>query len=128
MPVLLLLLILLLAPSAFAFRYETPLEDSAWRTESTVFGCSLTHDISGYGQGQFIHKAGGPQHLELNGQGYEFARNKVQIISYPPDWRPGYSTRVLSDIKPTSGDLVVSGELVTDNLAELDNFLYCVPI
>ncbi len=119
MPVL-MLLILLMAQPAFAFRYETALEDSHWIVESSIFSCNLKHDIDGYGSGQLVHRAGESQRMELNGQGYEFSDASLRIISDPPSWRPTLDPRLLSEINPSSGNVTLSGRLVSEVVAELN--------
>jgi outer membrane protein OmpA-like peptidoglycan-associated protein len=117
----LLVLILLVPMTASAFKYLTPLKDSIWTVESTRYLCRLKHEISGYGEGQILHEAGDVQRVTLDGLGYEFAVGKIIVASDPPTWRPGNKAKVLSEIKPARGEVIVAGALATDILAELSD-------
>jgi len=107
--------------SANAFEYVTRLEDSSWRTRSSPYVCRLEHEIEGYGTGQFVHRAGESQRLNLTGQGYEFDAGKVRVYADPPAWRPGVASSLIGSVAPEDGEVVVKGEIATDVMAALAN-------
>ena len=114
-----LFLILLLPLSSQAFRFETALEDSVWKSESSPYVCKLEHGIDGYGSGLFEHIAGEEARLKIQGQGYAFDASEVKVLADPPDWRPNLQKRLIFDTKAVRGDVVVNETESNQVLAEL---------
>ena len=109
----------LMAPHAFALKYETGMDVSQWVNEASPFACRLEHYITGYGTGAFVHLAGEDRQLDLNGQGITFGGKAVSIHATPPNWRPGVKPAFLAELVPTEGEVRVGEAVATDIAAEL---------
>jgi len=112
-------LILLVSLNASAFRYITPLENSAWETNASPYACTLKHTIEGYGSGVFFHEAGEKRVFRLQGNGFGFANKPIQMISDPPNWLPNKDQSLLSVLGLKQDRVEVTGELITRMMAEL---------
>lgn len=105
--------------TSLGFKYVTPLGESAWTHEGDKFMCRLSHNIKSFGTGRFVHEAGEKQQMVLEGDGYQYGKGEVSVVSNPPSWRPDGKKKVLASIKAVNGEIVVAGDLAKALLTAL---------
>jgi len=89
--------------------YHAPLERSQWYLTSSIFECSLIHEIPVYGRAVFYHEAGEPLQFYT-----EVARNvmrpgKAALVVEASSWRPGESIQDLGyvEVRDSNKPLIV---------------------
>lgn len=85
-------LVLVSAPTSGA-RYGAGIENSQWYLSESVFDCTLTHDVPGYGKAVFRHRAGEELSFYLESGSRLMRPGRGQLIVEAPAWRPGSNPR-----------------------------------
>lgn len=110
-----------LATSAWASTFQTPMGDSEWRVDGSIFECRMTHDIPYYGAAEFYKEAGEPALFNLKPSTPRFKSGKASLRSEAPVWKPGGRNLDLGYVAVRQGkDPVTLDESRTERvLAEL---------
>lgn len=74
------------AYAGFQF-YSAPHDEVSWVSSGNRLECRLQHDIPGYGQAIFRHKAMKPMEFSLSVQQAPHQPNQVVLFSEPPSWK-----------------------------------------
>jgi outer membrane protein OmpA-like peptidoglycan-associated protein len=67
--------------------FQTPMGDSQWAVDSSVFECKMTHSIPFYGEGVFYKEAGESAVFNLKPQSSRFKSGKASMVSEAPIWK-----------------------------------------
>lgn len=98
----------LVMPSGLSARnFGAGLENSDWYLSESVFDCSLTHVVPGYGRAVFSHRAGEELTFYLESDIPLMRPGRGLLMVEAPSWRPGESTRRLGYV-----DIADSGNRV----------------
>lgn len=76
----------LVALCAKAGSYSTPMDNTIWQLNGSIFVCSLTQPIPRFGSATFIHEAGLPLMLQVQSQALKKHTNTLNIYSTPAPW------------------------------------------
>ena len=86
------------SPSAnYSTTYTNGINESGWQSNSTVFECSLVHDVPYYGTAVFRTRAGESSVFYLNALSSRFQAGEAQLVARSPIWR-GKSSVDLGDV------------------------------
>ena len=90
----LLILLLLLSSMIFstlanAKTYTAKLDKSQWYISSSIFECSLVHDVPEYGKGVFYHEAGEQLKFWTSTIQNPMRPGKAALVIEASSWRPG---------------------------------------
>ncbi|PVY75474.1 outer membrane protein OmpA-like peptidoglycan-associated protein [Tamilnaduibacter salinus] len=91
------------AAQAMGSAYGAGIENSQWYHSGSVFACTLTHEVPGYGRAVFHHRAGEDLTFYLETQTRLMKTGRGELVIEAPAWRPGVDPRPL-------GNVTVSGE------------------
>ena len=102
-------------------RYQADIEDSRWELQASPLRCELTHPIPRYGQGVFVHSAGGELAFKVQVLDPPVEDSVASVFSVPPFWKPG-EQKELAQISLARGKMPVylSRNLALRLLYELD--------
>lgn len=103
------------------FVLSAPLADARWEPRALAGGCTLSHDVPGYGQVRFVGDPDGRLHFELDPWWRPRTAIRIAVASAPPSWRHKGETRELGIIRlePESGVVSASGDMARGLLLEL---------
>lgn len=79
--------------TAEARSFGAGLENSEWYLSESVFDCTLTHDIPGYGRAVFSHRAGEDLGFYLEADLPLMRPGRGLLVVEAPAWRPGEATQ-----------------------------------
>lgn len=79
------------------------IENSQWYLSESVFDCTLTHEVPGYGRAIFRHRAGESLGFHLEADLPLMRPGMGVLVVEAPSWRPGASTRPVGRVQ-VSGD------------------------
>ena len=86
--------LILVSPAVFSEKvapekiaYTNAISSGAWRNSSSVFSCSLEHDIPFYGRAQFRTGAGERSAFILRAKSSRFEPGQAEIIAHNPVWK-----------------------------------------
>ncbi|ROU01794.1 OmpA family protein [Marinobacter sp. R17] len=101
-PLLMLPLFAVPLPVSQAASYGAGIENSQWYLTTSVFNCTMTHDVPGYGRAVFQHRAGEALtfYLESNLRLMKVGQASLNVEA--PSWRPGVAPRPLGQIRVSS--------------------------
>jgi len=102
-----ILLGLMLSSATYAeqeLRYLAPMERSAWYISTSIFECSVIHDIPRYGQGIFYHEAGEDLYFYSQTNSNPMKPGKAALVVEASEWRPGQAIRDLGYVDVVQGD------------------------
>lgn len=102
----------LLATPAMALTFQTPLEHVEWSVEGDRFECRLAQPVKGFGQGEFVRRAGESPTFRLQAQEAWLSRGSATLLAAAAPWRTG------------QGDINLGIVLVQAN----SNALYASPL
>jgi len=91
-----------------ASSYGAGIENSQWYLSESVFECSLTHDVPGYGRAVFSHRAGEQLAFHLESELPMMRPGKGRLVVEAPAWRPGVAPRPVGLVDVSSGSRAVS--------------------
>lgn len=117
----LLLLTSVMALQLQAQGYVADWAEARWQVKTGAFGCSLRHEIPGFGEAVLERKSGQAETLSLRPRSHKgFPRGVVAIQSLPPAWRNDLTSRSLGQLPIGAGEeLRLTGGLLTSLVAEL---------
>lgn len=75
--------------------YGAGIENSRWSLSESVFDCTLSHEIPGYGRAVFAHRAGERMQFYLEADVPLMSAGQGLLVAEPPAWRPGEAPRTL---------------------------------
>lgn len=84
-------------------RYQVPLDESAWSVESSIFACTLSHEIPYYGKGVFAHLAGESANFQLLSSTPRLETGKASLMAKAPSWKGGKTQRDLGYVPVRRG-------------------------
>lgn len=119
-----LLMLCSLWPSAgYSLSFTNGIEDSSWRFEGSVFGCSLVHAVPYYGEAVFKTRAGELASFALKPEAERLKTGKAVLKLQPPAWRHNLEPIDLGYVPVTQGRTPVSLDAIFAErlLAELLN-------
>ncbi|SFM43830.1 flagellar protein MotY [Marinobacter zhejiangensis] len=96
------------AGPASAGTYGAGIENSQWYLAESVFGCSLTHEVPGYGKAVFNHRAGESMTFYLESDIPLMQPGRGRVVVEAPVWRPGTAPRNVGDVMVSDGPRPVS--------------------
>ncbi|SFR78540.1 OmpA family protein [Marinobacter daqiaonensis] len=76
-----------------ASTFGAGLENSDWYLSASVFDCTLTHQVPGYGRAVFTHRAGESLSFYLESDVVLMRPGRGLLMVEAPSWRPGEPTR-----------------------------------
>ena len=91
-----------------AATYGAGIENSRWNLLDSVFDCSLTQDIPGYGKAVFRHRAGEALTFYLESEGRMMRPGRGSLVVEAPAWRPGVAPRPVGAIEVAESNRPVS--------------------
>lgn len=102
--------------------YYADIDKAGWRTEGSVFECSLIQHIPGLGDAVFYHQAGEPLSFYLQTADSPMQAGRALLTSMPPLWRKDLPTRDLGyvDVSLTERPVNLDAARSRLVLAELD--------
>ncbi|MGM0570376.1 flagellar protein MotY [Marinobacter sp.] len=89
---------LLWASAADARSFGAGIENSDWYLSDSVFSCTLSHEVPGYGRAVFSHKAGEQLTFYLESDLPLMRPGRGLLVVEAPTWRPGEATRRLGHV------------------------------
>lgn len=101
--------------------YHADFDTSRWNVEGSVFGCTLTHIIPGFGEAIFYRQAGEPMLFSLHSLDSGMAEGRALLTSSPPVWRHELRQQDLGyvDVARSSRPVVLDENSTRLVLAEL---------
>ncbi len=91
-----LTVILLMGSAAHAnLTFSAGIERSQWYLSSSIFECSLIHNIPQYGRAVFFHEAGEDLQFYLDTPRNPMRKGEAALVLEAPKWRPGYEVHSL---------------------------------
>lgn len=81
-----------------AASYGAGIENSQWYLASSVFSCTLTHDVPGYGRAVFQHRAGEELQFYLESDIRLMKAGRASLNVEAPSWRPGVNPQPLGQV------------------------------
>lgn len=88
--------------------YGAGLDNTYWSVEGSVFDCSFSQSIPGYGQAIFYHRAGEDIEFRLYSERNTMDYSAAQISMLPPPWRPSESSENLGEAMVRKGDVLLT--------------------
>ncbi|WP_022965567.1 flagellar protein MotY [Denitrificimonas caeni] len=87
---------------ALALTFQTPLEHVEWKVAGDRFECRLMQPVKGFGQGEFVRRAGESPVFKLQAQEQWLSRGSALLVAAAAPWRVGQGdislgTVVISD-------------------------------
>ncbi len=90
--------------------YGAGIENSRWYLSESVFDCTLSHDIPGYGKALFQHRAGEALRFHLETDTPLMKPGKGLLSVEAPSWRPGLAPQRLGAVSVGEGRRALSLE------------------
>ncbi|WP_404363575.1 OmpA family protein [Marinobacter sp.] len=91
------------SPTVAAATYGAGIENSQWYLSESVFDCTLTHQVPGFGRAVFRHRAGESLGFHLESDTRLMRAGQGTLIIEAPAWRPGAVPRPLGAVKVADG-------------------------
>lgn len=85
--------------SVEAATFGAGIENSRWNLSSSVFECSLSHDIPNLGRAVFYHRAGEALQFYLDFYVNPMAPGQAALVIEAPPWRPGAQVHDLGYVR-----------------------------
>lgn len=95
----LMLISIMFSANALGKMYTANLDKSQWYASSSIFECSLVHDIPEYGKGVFYHEAGEELMFYLSTIQNPMEKGKAALVIEASQWRPGNSVQDLGYVE-----------------------------
>lgn len=110
-----------LATLAYAKTYSAKLDQSQWYLSSSIFECSLVHDIPHYGKGIFYHEAGEELQFYTSTIQNPMRPGKAALVVEASSWRPGNEVQNLGyvQVEDSTKPLVVERKRATSMMQGL---------
>lgn len=115
------IVISLLSLVAQSVTYMSPMGDSQWQVDSSIFECRLTHPIEYYGDAVFTRRAGEAQSFYLSEKTERMQAGKASLTSENPLWKDRGRAANFGLTPVTKGDkpLALNEKMSQKVLAEL---------
>lgn len=91
-------------------RHLAPIERSEWYVSTSIFECSIIHEIPRYGQGIFYHEAGEELVFYSQTTSNPMKPGEAAFVIEASAWRPGNVVRDLGYAKVEAGDKPINVE------------------
>ena len=88
---------------AQAATFGAGIENSRWFTSESIFDCTISHEIPGYGRAMFQHRAGENLRFVLEAPLTMMQTGTGALVIEAPAWRPGADVRPLGGVEIRSG-------------------------
>jgi len=98
------------SPMAKAVSYGVGIENSHWYLSGSIFECSITHDIPGFGRAVFYHQAGESLTFYLDSPRPLLRAGQAALVIEAPSWRPGVPVQDLGYVASRETPQAVSVE------------------
>ena len=99
------LLFCLLATPASAITFQTRLERVEWRVEGDQFECRLIQPVAGFGQGEFVRRAGEQAVFRLHSPQRWLDNGTATLLAAAAPWQPTRSDINLGSVAVRGGDI-----------------------
>jgi outer membrane protein OmpA-like peptidoglycan-associated protein len=99
------LLFCLLATPASAITFQTRLERVEWRVEGDQFECRLIQPVAGFGQGEFVRRAGEQAVFRLQSPQRWLDNGTATLLAAAAPWQPTRSDINLGSVAVRGGDI-----------------------
>ncbi|WP_227545890.1 flagellar protein MotY [Marinobacter fonticola] len=93
-----------------AASFGAGIENSQWYLASSVFSCTLTHEVPGYGRAVFQHRAGENLIFFLESDIRLMKAGRASLNVEAPSWRPGATPRPLGAVSVSDDRRAVTVE------------------
>lgn len=109
-------------PLSAAQRFQATLEQSRWSVQASPVRCTLRHEIPRYGEGRFVHSAGGELAFEMNVLDVPVRDGIARLMSMPPFWKEAVQPKELGQLTLSAGatPFYATRDLALRMLYELD--------
>lgn len=110
-----LLVLAFVSPTTNAATYTAKLDKSQWYASSSIFECSLVHEIPDYGKGVFFHEAGEDLKFWTSTIQNPMRTGKAALVIEASSWRPGSQIQDLGyvDVQDSNKPLQVERKRAT---------------
>lgn len=88
---------------ALANTYGAGIENSQWYLAESVFDCTLTHNVPGYGKAVLQHRAGEALKFYLESDLPLMKPGRGMLVVEAPSWRPGAAPRPVGTVPVDDG-------------------------
>ena len=89
---------------ALAVTFQTPLEHVEWTVAGDRFECRLTQPVKGFGQGEFVRRAGESPVFKLQAQEQWLSRGSAVLLAAAAPWRVAQSDISLGSVTINAGN------------------------
>jgi outer membrane protein OmpA-like peptidoglycan-associated protein len=86
-----------------AKEFMAPMERSQWYISSSIFECTIVHDIPLYGKASFYHEAGEPLQFFTSTVRNPMQPGQAALVIEASDWRPGAEVQDLGYVAVSEG-------------------------
>lgn len=93
-----------------AASFGAGIQNSQWYLASSVFSCTLTHEVPGYGRAVFQHRAGEDLTFFLESDVRLMKTGRASLNVEAPSWRPGATPRPLGAVQVSDDRRAVTVE------------------
>jgi outer membrane protein OmpA-like peptidoglycan-associated protein len=90
--------LLLVSLPGFSATFGAGIENSRWFLSESVFDCTLSHEVPGFGRAVFRHRAGENLGFYLESDIRIMRPGRGDLVVEAPAWRPGASPRSLGQV------------------------------
>nr|WP_279577265.1 OmpA family protein [Pseudomonas sp. LA21] len=99
------MLVLCASLPAWGLTFQSRLESAQWTVAGDQFECRLTQSVAGFGQGEFVWRAGEQPTFRLRQQQDWLGRGSATLLAAAPPWRPGQGDVNLGSVPVGDGDV-----------------------
>ncbi len=107
----------LVTTPALALTFQTPLESVQWVVAGDRFECRLTQRVKGFGQGEFVRRAGESPVFKMQSQERWLGRGSATLLAAAAPWRTGVNDINLGPVVVAhTGDTLQSSQVQAGRL------------
>lgn len=107
----------LVATPVLALTFQTPLESVEWAVDGDRFECRLTQPVKGFGQGEFVRRAGESPVFKMQSQERWLGRGSATLLAAAAPWRSGLTDINLGPVVVAqTGDTLQSSQVQAGRL------------
>lgn len=99
-----------LAEQEQELRFLAPIDRSEWYISTSIFECSIIHEVPRYGQGIFYHEAGEDLYFYSQTTSNPMKPGEAALVVEASSWRPGNLVRNLGYAKVVDSDKPIKVE------------------
>jgi outer membrane protein OmpA-like peptidoglycan-associated protein len=93
---------------AMALNFQTRLEQAEWTVAGDQFECRLTQPVTGFGNGEFVRRAGEQATFRLTSSERWMGKGSATLLAAAAPWQPGRGDINLGAIRIGAGDVPLS--------------------